>query len=66
MVFVQAGRPGLQSLYIGGVIAVNAIGNLLMIPSLGALGAALATAFAFAVSVPMLRGLARRRLGVPL
>lgn len=66
MVFVQAGRPGLQSLYIGGVIAVNAIGNLLMIPSLGASGAALATAFAFVVSVPMLRGLARRRLGVPL
>lgn len=44
-------RPGLNSLAIGAGVVVTVIGDLLLIPGLGALGAAIASAFAYLTTV---------------
>jgi O-antigen/teichoic acid export membrane protein len=59
----QAGRPGSQSLFIFGLALLNLIGNLLLIPVMGVMGAAIATAFAQAMFGAWLAVLVRQRLG---
>ncbi len=48
--FYGVGRPGLNSLAIGAGVAVTVVGDLLLIPSFGAVGAALASAAAYATT----------------
>lgn len=63
---VNGGYPGMQSLMIFLVVFVNIVGNLLLIPFLGGIGAALATSFANICSVFILKALVRRCLGLKL
>jgi O-antigen/teichoic acid export membrane protein len=63
---LQAGRPGTHTLMTLAILAVNALGNLLLIPLWQATGAAVATAAAYVFSVGLLRVLSRRIAGVAL
>jgi O-antigen/teichoic acid export membrane protein len=65
-ILLMGNRPGLHSAYMLSILAVNALGNALLIPRLGLAGAALGTALSLAWSGQALRWLARRSLGVPL
>jgi O-antigen/teichoic acid export membrane protein len=56
----HAGRPLLQSALVGLLVLLNVVGNLLLVPRFGLLGAATATATVHILSVPLLRGMARR------
>ena len=62
----QMGDPLGQSLLLTCLTGVNIGGNLLLIPSLGASGAALATAFSQALFVPLLLSFVRLRRGLSL
>jgi O-antigen/teichoic acid export membrane protein len=62
----QGGHPLAQSAYSASAAGLNLLGNLLLARPFGALGAALATAAAQALSPLVLRLLARRVLGVRL
>ena len=57
-------RPGAHSLYICSVIVVNILGNLILIPYYHAMGAAVATAIAYAYAALMVPLTARWLLGV--
>jgi O-antigen/teichoic acid export membrane protein len=46
-ILLQSGLPGRQSLLIGATVASNVVLNLLLIPSLSLIGAAMATTFSF-------------------
>ena len=48
---LQSGRPGAQSLMMGVNVCANIALNVVLIPHFGAVGAALATALSFGVSV---------------
>jgi O-antigen/teichoic acid export membrane protein len=48
-VFLLTGRPGLHSLFFLAVVLSNAILNILLIPRMGIMGAALATALAYVI-----------------
>jgi|GEM_PF-201968 O-antigen/teichoic acid export membrane protein len=61
---LQAGRPGLHTCMLGLVVLSNALGNLLLIPWFGAIGAAVATAFSFVFSAILLRVFTQRFIGV--
>jgi O-antigen/teichoic acid export membrane protein len=63
---IQGGHPGKQSLLVGAAVAVNVIGNLLLIPWLGISGAALATALSNGLTVVLLRTAVGRHLQVRL
>jgi len=63
-ILMQAGMPGRQSLLMTVNIAINAGLNLLLIPSLGIMGAAMATAAAFGLSALTLNAAAWRWLGM--
>ena len=65
-VLLMAKRPGWHTVLLVATIAVNVIGNLLLIPRLGLSGAAISTAGTVVASALMLRGLARWRIGVRL
>lgn len=60
LTLAHAGRPLAQSGFVLAVATINLLGNLLLVPRLGILGAATATAVANVLSVPMLRAAARR------
>ncbi|MBI5461243.1 MAG: polysaccharide biosynthesis C-terminal domain-containing protein [Gammaproteobacteria bacterium] len=60
MLLNQLGHPGWFSMFIGSTVIVNVILNGLLIPWLGGMGAAIATAFAFAAQVPLLKAFVRR------
>jgi O-antigen/teichoic acid export membrane protein len=60
----QLGDPLGQSFLLGCLTGLNVIGNLVLIPSLGAAGAALATAFSQAMFVPLLLLFAKYRRGL--
>ncbi|HMQ74875.1 MAG TPA: oligosaccharide flippase family protein [Flavobacteriales bacterium] len=62
MLFSQVGRPGTQTLFIAGVFAANVLLNLALIPALGLLGSALATALSNGALVLLMDHLARTRL----
>ncbi len=61
---MQAGQPGWQSVLMSTNITVNAALNITLIPVYGILGAALATAAAFAVSAVTLNSAVWWRLGM--
>ena len=63
---LMAKRPGWHTMLLVAAIAVNAIGNMSLIPRLGLAGAATAMAGTVVVSALLLRGLARWRVGVRL
>ncbi|HEX2687296.1 MAG TPA: oligosaccharide flippase family protein [Kofleriaceae bacterium] len=63
---LMAKRPGWHTVLLVTAIAVNAIGNLCLIPRLGLTGAATSIAGTVVVSALLLRGLARWRIGVRL
>jgi O-antigen/teichoic acid export membrane protein len=63
---LMARRPGWHTVLVVATIAVNAIGNVALIPRLGLTGAATSTAGTVVVSALLLRGLARWRAGVRL
>jgi O-antigen/teichoic acid export membrane protein len=60
----QLGDPLGQSLLLACLTGLNIIGNLVLIPSLGASGAAIATAFSQAMFVPLLLLFAKYRRGL--
>jgi O-antigen/teichoic acid export membrane protein len=59
----QLGDPLGQSFLLGSLTGLNIVGNLVLIPSLGAVGAALATAFSQVMFVPLLLLFAKHRRG---
>lgn len=63
---LMAGRPGWHSIFMVLVVAVNVVGNALMIPGLGIVGAALGTALSFLASVLLLRMCATFAVGLRL
>lgn len=64
MVFLQANKPGAQSLYMAATLIVNAIGNLILVPIWGLTGAAIATAISYVFSAVTLVIYARTQLGI--
>jgi len=62
LLLAHAGRPLDQTAVVAGLVVLNLAGNLLLVPALGLLGAAIATAGTNIVSVPLLRTVAARRL----
>lgn len=62
MLFSQVGRPGTQTLFIAGIFTANVLLNLALIPALGLLGSALATALSNGALVLLMDHLARTRL----
>jgi O-antigen/teichoic acid export membrane protein len=61
---LYTGQPARNTVLMLIVFAVNAVGNLLLVPWLGALGSACATAAALLSSAVLLRAVAARQLGL--
>ncbi len=66
LLLAHGGQPLAQTGFVAGLVVLNLVGNLLLIPTFGLLGAATATAVTNVVSVPLLRSVARRRLAVAI
>lgn len=65
MLFSQLGRPGTQTLFVGGFVLSNVLLNLMLIPVLCMYGAAVATALSYGAMVLLMRYLAVRTLQLP-
>jgi len=65
-ILLMGGKPGWHTTYILVAVAANIVLNLLLIPRLGLVGAALATAIALVTSAVWLRRVARSLVGVRL
>ena len=65
-ILLMAAMPGVQTVFIVVVLAVNCAINVLLVPVLGIAGAAIASATAVAMSALLLRYLVRRRIGARL
>jgi O-antigen/teichoic acid export membrane protein len=63
-VLLMAGRPGWHSVYIGATVAMNVLGNWILVPRYGLAGAAAATALAVLASVFVLKGIVRAQVGL--
>jgi O-antigen/teichoic acid export membrane protein len=63
---LMAKRPGWHTVLLMIAIAVNVIGNVVLIPRLGLAGAAISMAATVVTSALLLRALARWRIGVRL
>jgi O-antigen/teichoic acid export membrane protein len=63
---VQAGRPGVHTLYAASSVVTNILLNLVFIPTFGGIGAAVATSIAVVLSAFYLEFLTRRWLRFPL
>lgn len=59
---LYAELPGWHTWMTVGIVAINAVGNVILIQAIGPVGSALATAIAFVAGVVLLRGLSRRKL----
>lgn len=64
MIFIQTGKPGLQTFYNGTFTLLNVAFNLALAPLFGTTGAALGTALSLVAAAWMLGILAKRHLGV--
>ena len=53
-IFLQAGKPGYQSIFMIFITLINVSLNFYLIPKFGLIGAAMATAIAFSCSGPVL------------
>jgi O-antigen/teichoic acid export membrane protein len=63
---LMAKQPGWHTVLLVTAIAVNTIGNVVLIPRFGPAGAAVSTAVTVVASALLLRGLARWRVAVRL
>lgn len=63
-IFLQSGRPGLQSIYMTIIAVTNATINFILIPFWGIYGACIATALSFVFSSVFLNILSSRTLGL--
>ena len=63
-ILVQAGRPGLQTILTLMLVLFNFTVNMLLIPILGIIGAAAASAMAHVVGVLLLKLFAQRILHI--
>ena len=63
---LMASRPGWYTVYVVGIVAVNFVGNLLLIPPYGLVGAAIALSASIVTSALLLRVLVRWRVGMRL
>ena len=66
LLLAHGGRPLMQSGFVASLVILNLLGNLLLIPTFGLLGAAAATALANVASVPLLRLASARAFGLHL
>lgn len=66
LALAQGGRPLAQTGLVGALVLINLAGNLALVPTFGLIGAAVATAAAQVVSIPLLRLTAKRSLGLRL
>lgn len=66
LALAHGGRPLAQTGLVAALAAMNLVGNFLLVPRFGLLGAALATASANVVSIPLLQVMVRNRLGLRL
>jgi Na+-driven multidrug efflux pump len=64
LIFNQTGHPGEQTFFIFILFATNTLLNLVLIPVLGMLGSAVATAGATVLQIVYLRQLTRRVIGI--
>jgi len=64
MMLNQVGAPGYQTLFIALIFATNVVLNLVLIPMIGMLGAAIATSVSFSSQVLYLKMLVRRVVGI--
>jgi len=62
LILAHAGHPSAQTVFVAALVSLNLAGNLLLVPNFGLLGAAIATAGANVVSVPLLRTVTTWRL----
>ena len=65
-ILLQGGRPGLQTLLMGGVVLFGIITNASLIPFYGAIGAAVATGMTFVFYAWLLHILTLKALNVRL
>ncbi|HEX4419337.1 MAG TPA: polysaccharide biosynthesis C-terminal domain-containing protein [Kofleriaceae bacterium] len=63
---LMAQRPGWHTVLIVTAVAINALGNLILVPRLGLTGAATAMAATVVATALLLRGLSRHQLGIRL
>lgn len=63
---LQAGRPGLHTIMVFLLVTANALGNFLLVPLMGAIGSATATACTFVLSVLLLRIFTRNVLQISI
>ncbi|MDB4962290.1 MAG: hypothetical protein JWP01_2289 [Myxococcales bacterium] len=63
---LMADKPGWHTAYVIGVLAVTAVGTLVLIPPWGMAGAAIAAAGSLVASAVLLRLIARARVGLRL
>jgi O-antigen/teichoic acid export membrane protein len=61
---LMAGFPGWHSLFMVATVAVNVVGNWILVPRIGIAGAAAATAVSMLASVFLLKAFVRARVGV--
>lgn len=66
MALIQSGFPGLQTIFMASILAVNVLGNTFLIPAYGIDGAAAATGASVIAGVFLLQLLFRRRTGYSL
>lgn len=64
LLLVNGGFPGVQSLMVVLIVLTNTLGNFILIPFWGSIGAAVATTLANILSVVLLKFFARRCLCV--
>ncbi len=65
-VLLMAGHPGWHTVYVVGVVLSAYVANLVLIPPLGLVGAALGAGLALVVSAAAVRTLGRAIAGVRL
>lgn len=63
-ILLMAGKPGWHSAYIAAAVALNVLGNWILIPLYGLPGAAAATALSVCASVFLLKAIVRAQVGV--
>ena len=63
-ILLMAGRPGWHSVYIGATVAMNVLGNWILVPRYGLPGSAAATALSVFASVFVLKAIVRAQVGV--
>lgn len=66
MIFNQVGRPNTHTLFIFIICTSNIVFNILLVPMVGAVGAALGTAISFIIQLIAMKVLIQKHLGIKL